>query len=184
MNILLVLAGATVAVAVLKIYDAVFRDQGGPIFCTASPKAMVDLVNLFAEAGRKPEVWIPSRDSQDRILVDRVGMKGGTIINYTSPAFRKSAVGDVVVAYQFVTSCPHIDADLAAMGLGRHGYDVAVKHDPAPDIAHDKMSFVIVSGMLDKGQPMVCVFRRHKMLMSRGKPPSWSARPRDLVYAE
>jgi hypothetical protein len=180
----LLLAGALIAVVILKVYDTVFRDQGGPIFATASPKAMVDMVNSFAAGGKEAQVWIPSRDSQGSVLVDRAGMKGGTIINYTSPAFRRSAVDDVVVAYQFVTSHPHNDAAFRAEELRKEGYSVSVTDDPAPDIDKGKMSFVLVRGLLDGNQAIVYVFRRHKMLMSHGKPPSWSTRPSDLVYAK
>jgi hypothetical protein len=180
----LLLGGALIAAVALTIYDAVFRDQGGPIFATASPKAMVDMVNSFAAGGKGAEVWIPSRDDHGAVLVDRAGMKGGTIINYTSPAFRRSAVDDVVIGYQFVTSRPHEDAAIRADQLRKEGYEVVLKDDPAPDIDKGKMSFVVVRGLLHRSQSIVYVFRRHKMLMSHGKPPAWSARPNDLVYAE
>ena len=61
----LLLAGALIAAVILMIYDKVFRDQGGPIFATSSPKAMVDMVNSFAANGKAAEIWIPSRDARE-----------------------------------------------------------------------------------------------------------------------
>jgi hypothetical protein len=182
--------GAAISAFLLLMYDRFFRDLGGPIYSAATPQALRDLVEVFSEFSQTtPLFWIPSKNPEGEVLVDRIAFTSGLIINFSSPDFRRNGAGEASIGYQMVCTRPPESAYGFFKWAQRKGYESEIIHDPDTSLAKGKMSFVIVNGLISSDpsfvpRKFVFVFRLHKREMTDEMPVSWRERPGNLRYAK